>query len=255
MVSWIVAVLFAPLLGLALLSKPVGNPSTKPGAVLGHFRKFLASAMRARWITIGVTLACFVAAVLASPLVPREFFPPSDRPELLVDLSLPQNASIYATEDVAEGLDSALKGDPDVDRWSTYIGRGAPRFYLPLNVELANNFFTQAVVVAKDVAARERIHKKLEAALAERFPSAVSRVSPLGLGPPIFMMLSSCENAVTWRVRSGVFPISGNSAEARCSEVHCSCNSSGTIFSPSTRFARITEGTRIRRRAIQAGCR
>jgi multidrug efflux pump subunit AcrB len=117
--------------------------------------------------------------------VARQFFPPSDRPDLLVDLSLPQNASIYASEEAAERLDAELKGDPDVDRWSTYVGRGAIRFYLPLNVELANNFFTQAVIVAKDVPARERLQKKLEAELAEKFPSAVSRVSPLGLGPPV----------------------------------------------------------------------
>src|SRR5208283_4099437 len=103
--SWIVAVLFAPLLGVVLLSKPKAKPSDKPSAILGYFRGFLVGAMRARWVTIGVTLACFVAAVLASPFVAREFFPPSDRPDLLVDLSLPQNASIYASEEAAERLD------------------------------------------------------------------------------------------------------------------------------------------------------
>jgi multidrug efflux pump subunit AcrB len=183
--SWIVAVIFAPLLGVVLLSKPKVKRPDKPSRILGHFRGFLVGAMRARWITIGVTLACFVAAALGSPFVARQFFPPSDRPDLLVDLSLPQNASIYASEEAAEKLDGLLKGDPDVDRWSTYVGRGAIRFYLPLNVELPNDFFTQAVIVAKDVAARERLQKKLETALAENFPSAVSRVSPLGLGPPV----------------------------------------------------------------------
>src|SRR5580704_2786748 len=183
--SWIVAVLFAPLLGVIILSKPKTKPADKPSAILAYFRGFLVGAMRARWVTIGVTLACFVAAALASPFVARQFFPPSDRPDLLVDLSLPQNASIYASEQAAEKFDGLLKGDPDVDRWSTYIGRGAIRFYLPLNVELPNDFFTQAVVLAKDVAARERLQKKLEGALAENFPSAVSRVSPLGLGPPV----------------------------------------------------------------------
>ena len=99
---------------------------------------------------------------------------------------MPQNASIYASESAAERLDGLLKGDPDVDHWSTYVGRGAIRFYLPLNVELANNFFTQAVVVAKDVAARERLQEKTaRRSLPEKFPSAVTRVSPLGLGPPV----------------------------------------------------------------------
>jgi multidrug efflux pump subunit AcrB len=183
--SWFVAVIFAPLLGVVLLAKPKTKQSDKPSVILGYFRGFLLGAMRARWLTIGITLAGFVAAVLASPFVARQFFPPSDRPDLLVDLSLPQNASIFASEDAAKTLDGMLAGDPDVNRWSTYVGRGAIRFYLPLNVELPNPFFTQAVVLAKDVAARERLQKKLEAELADEIPSAVNRVSPLGLGPPV----------------------------------------------------------------------
>src|SRR6516162_4744669 len=185
LLSWFVAVIFAPLLGVVILAKPKAKPSDKPSTILGYFRGFLLVAMRARWVTIGVTLGCFAAAILASPLVPRQFFPPSDRPDLLVDLTLPQNASIYASENAAERLDGLLEGDPDVDRWSTYVGRGAIRFYLPLDVQLPNDFFTQAVILAKDVAARERLHKRLETALAENLPSAVSRVSPLGLGPPV----------------------------------------------------------------------
>ena len=185
LLSWIVAVLFAPLLGVVILAKPKSKPSGKPSVILRFFRAFLVGAMRARWLTIGLTLACFVAALLALPLVPRQFFPPSDRPELLVDLTLPQNASIFASKTLAERLDGLLKGDPDVDHWSTYVGRGAIRFYLPLDVQLPNDFFSQAVVVAKDVAARDRLHARLEQKLAEEFPSAVSRVSPLGLGPPV----------------------------------------------------------------------
>ena len=85
--------------------------------------------------------------------MPRQFFPASDRPELVVDLTLPQNASIFASDAAAAKLDAILKGDPDVESWSTYVGRGAIRFYLPLDVKLANDFFAQAVGVAKDVAA------------------------------------------------------------------------------------------------------
>ena len=117
--------------------------------------------------------------------MPRQFFPSSDRPELVVDLTLPQNASIFATDRAAAKLDAFLKGDADVASWSTYIGRGAIRFYLPLNVQLNNDFFAQAVVVAKDVAARKRLQATLEHQLAEELPSAVSRVSPLELGPPV----------------------------------------------------------------------
>ena len=78
-----------------------------------------------------------------------------------------------------------LKNDPDVASWSTYVGRGAIRFYLPLDVQLANDFFSQIVVIAKDVAARDRLHAKLEKEIAEQLPSVVARVSPLELGPPV----------------------------------------------------------------------
>ena len=98
---------------------------------------------------------------------------------------MPQNASIYASEAASAKLDAMLKDDPDVASWSTYVGRGAIRFYLPLDVKLANDFFSQAVVIAKDVPARERLHAKLEKALAEQLPNAVVRVSPLELGPPV----------------------------------------------------------------------
>ncbi len=184
-VSWFVAVIFAPLLGVVILKPPAAAAGAEPGRVFRWYRSFLTFAMRAKWLTIFVSLALFVASFLALPLIPRQFFPSSDRPELLVDLSLPQNASIYASEAAAQRLDTALKGDPDVARWSTYVGRGAIRFYLPLNVQLPNNFFSQAVIVAKDVAARERLRSKLEKILSEEFPSAISRVSPLELGPPV----------------------------------------------------------------------
>jgi multidrug efflux pump subunit AcrB len=123
--------------------------------------------------------------VLALPLIPNQFFPSSDRPELLVDLRLPQNASIHASETLAGRFDAVLKGDPDIARWSTYIGRGAIRFYLPLDVQLPNDFFAQAVIVAKDVKARERLRVKLEKILADDFPSVVGRIYPLELGPPV----------------------------------------------------------------------
>jgi multidrug efflux pump subunit AcrB len=185
-VSWFVAVLFAPLLGVVILKAPKpGAAAKKPGRLMGGFREMLVAAMRIKWITIGVTAALFVVSLLLSPLIPRQFFPPSDRPDLLVDLRLPQNASIFATDRLAAKLDAFLKADPDVASWSTYVGRGAIRFYLPLNVELPNDFFAQAVVVATDLPARLRLEKKLETALANDFPGAVTSVSPLGLGPPV----------------------------------------------------------------------
>ncbi|KAF0135985.1 MAG: acriflavin resistance protein [Methylocystaceae bacterium] len=184
-VSWVVAVLFTPLIGVALLKKPDASAVEREGPVLRVFRTLLVAAMRAKWVTLGVTLACFIIALLATPLVPRQFFPASDRPELVIDLSLRQNASIYASQAVVEKFDKILKGDPDVASWSAYVGRGAIRFYLPLNVQLAHDFFSQYVVIAKDVTARDRLHQRLEKILAEDFPGLVTRIAPLELGPPV----------------------------------------------------------------------
>jgi multidrug efflux pump len=183
-VSWFVAVIFAPLVGVVVL-KPPKSQNAGPGRIFRWYRQFLTLAMRAKWATIAITVALFVASFLALPLIPRQFFPSSDRPELLVDLTLPQNASIYASEAVAKRFDGALKDDPDVARWSTYVGRGAIRFYLPLDVQLPNDFFSQVVIVAKNVAARERLRAKLDTLLANEFPNVVGRISPLELGPPV----------------------------------------------------------------------
>ena len=185
LVSWVVAVIFAPLLCALILRPPEPSATDKPSKVLETYRGLLTRAVKAKGLTITTTLAVFAASVLALPLIPSQFFPSSDRPELLVDLRLPQNSSIFATQDAVERLDAALRGDKDVARWSTYVGRGAIRFYLPLDVQLPNDFFAQAVVVAKDVPARERLREKLEKRLSNDFPNVVGRVSPLELGPPV----------------------------------------------------------------------
>ena len=144
------------------------------------FRRFLVLAMRARWVTILLTLALFGASLYGTRFVPQQFFPSSDRPELLVDLQLPENASIYATREASARLDKLLSGDPDVDHWSTYVGQGAVRFYLPLNVQLPNDFFAQAVVVTKGLEQRERVKARLEQALANDFPSVIGARLPAG---------------------------------------------------------------------------
>jgi multidrug efflux pump len=183
--SWGVAALFAPLLGVWILKKPKAAHGEKPGPIMRVFRRFLALAMRARLVTVVLTLAVFGAALYGMRFVPQQFFPASDRPELLVDLQLPENASIYATQEAAARVDKLLKNDQDVHHWSTYVGQGAVRFYLPLNVQLPNDFFAQAVVVTKGLQQRERVKARLEHALATEFPSVVGRVYPLELGPPV----------------------------------------------------------------------
>ncbi len=184
-VSWLVAVIFAPLIGITVLTVPSNLGTEEPGRIMQFYRRILVGAMRLPWLTIVITIGLFGSALVATRFVPQQFFPASDRPELIVDLTLPHNASIFASETVAKRIDAVLGVDDDVERWSTYVGRGAIRFYLPLDVQLANSFFTQVVIVAKDVEARDRLQKRLEKVLSEDFPSVVSRTYPLELGPPV----------------------------------------------------------------------
>ncbi len=185
-VSWFVAVIFAPVIGMAILKPPkAGAGEAKPSRLLAGYSRFLQFAMKANWLTIAVTVGIFVASIYLLRHVPSQFFPASDRPELVVDLTLRQNASIFATEAQVTRLEEVLKADPDVDHFSSYVGRGAIRFILTLNVQLQNPFFGQLVIVAKDIEARDRLHAKLEKLLAEEFPELVSRVAPLELGPPV----------------------------------------------------------------------
>ena len=183
--SWLVAVVFGPLLGKAILKAPKVEAEPKPSKMVTVYSTFLLGAIRARWLTIALTLAAFVAALFLLRYVPQQFFPSSDRSELTVGMTLRQNASIYATEAQAKRLEAFLKDDPDIDHYSTYVGRGAIRFILTLDVQLPNPFFAQFVIVTKDLEARERVQAKLEKVLAEEFPEVVARVSPLELGPPV----------------------------------------------------------------------
>ncbi|MEP9387712.1 efflux RND transporter permease subunit [Mesorhizobium sp. KR9-304] len=183
--SWVVSGLFAPVVGVAVMKPPKHPHGETLGAPMRLFKRFLLAAMRARWITILTTLALFAVALVGTRYVPEQFFPASDRSELLVDLKLQDNASILATRDMVSRFDEILAADPDIERFSTYVGQGAIRFYLPLDVALPNPFFAQSVIVTKGLEEREHVRARLEEALATRFPEVVARVYPLELGPPV----------------------------------------------------------------------
>jgi multidrug efflux pump subunit AcrB len=186
--SWIVAVVFAPVIGVTILPKTMkkhGGGRSEPGRFMRWFRATLVFCIRARWLVIAVTVGLFAASLYGLGLIQQQFFPASDRPELLVDLNLPQDASIYATEREVERFEALLKGDPNIDRYSFYVGQGAIRFYLPLNVQLANDYFAQAVVVTKGLKEREIVRARLEKALDTEFADLNTRISALELGPPV----------------------------------------------------------------------
>jgi multidrug efflux pump subunit AcrB len=184
--SWIVAVVFAPVIGVTILPKTMkAHGHGEPGWFMRLFRATLVFCMRARWLVIAVTVGLFVASLYGYGFIQQQFFPPSDRPELVVDLNLPQDASIYATEHEVERFETLLKGDPNIDRYSFYVGQGAVRFYLPLNVQLSNDYFAQAVIVTKGIAEREIVRARLQKALDTEFASLNTRIYPLELGPPV----------------------------------------------------------------------
>ncbi len=185
LVSWFVAVIFAPVIGTMFLSPHKEKKEEKKGPIMARFRSLLLFTMRHSKTTLAITVAIFIGALALIPFIPSQFFPSSDRPELIVDMNLPQGASIYATDRASQKLDALLKNDPDIDHWSSYIGRGAVRFYLPLSVHLQNDFFAETVVVTKGLEARARVHKRLEAAMQTHFPEVVCRIFPLELGPPV----------------------------------------------------------------------
>ncbi|MFO0701254.1 MAG: efflux RND transporter permease subunit [Nitrospira sp.] len=183
--SWFVAVLFSPLIGTLVLSTSHHSTQTEKGPVFRSFHRLLVWCMRHAKTTIVMTIVLFCGSLALLPLVPNQFFPSSDRPELIVDLRLRQDASMYTTDKVSQRLDAILRNDEEIDHWSSYVGRGAVRFYLPLDLQLDNEFFTETVIVTKSLEARERVRARLEETLPRTFPEVVWRLYPLELGPPV----------------------------------------------------------------------
>ncbi|WP_160105396.1 efflux RND transporter permease subunit [Pseudomonas izuensis] len=184
-VSWIVAVLFAPVIGVHILSTQVKPHSAEPGRLGRAFNGGLLWSLRNRWWAIGITVLLFVLSVLGMGFVQNQFFPSSDRPEILVDLNLPQNASIDETRKAVDKLEATLKGDPDIVRWSTYIGQGAIRFYLPLDQQLQNPYYAQLVIVSKGFESRKVLSDRLRERLRKDFVGIGSYVQALEMGPPV----------------------------------------------------------------------
>jgi multidrug efflux pump subunit AcrB len=185
-VSWVVAVLFTPLLGVTLLPKTIkGHHGTK-GRFATAFGKALRFCMLHRWLTIGVTIGTFALSIVGIGYVQQQFFPSSDRDELVVDWNLPQNSSIAETNaQIARFEQEALKGEKDIDHWSTYVGQGAPRFLLSFDVQPTDVTFGQMIIVTKSVEARDRLKPKLQDYLTRTFPGTDAFVKLLDIGPPV----------------------------------------------------------------------
>ncbi len=185
LVSWVVAVLFAPLIGVTLLPKAVKHHAEKKGLLTRAFLAILRLAMRWRWTTVAFCVGLMALAIVGMGHVQQQFFPSSDRPEVLVDLTLPQNATIAETKAQMDRFEASLKGDPDITSWSSYVGQGAVRFYLPLDQQLANAFYGQIVIVTKSLEIRDRVMARLAERGRRDFVGTDVLVQPLSLGPPV----------------------------------------------------------------------
>ncbi|HLY57038.1 MAG TPA: efflux RND transporter permease subunit [Stellaceae bacterium] len=190
MLSWIVAVLFTPYLGFHLLPAPKQGAASHAhaahdGPAYRLLRRAIELCLRNRWWTIGAAAGAFVTALAAFGLVQQQFFPSSSRPELMVDITLPQGASFAASAAEVDKLEQILMGDPRIDHYVAYTGGGTPRFFLSLDQQLQNANFSQFVVTAKDPVQRDSLRHSLEARTDSDFPEARVRVSTLELGPPV----------------------------------------------------------------------
>lgn len=183
--SWVVAVIFSPLTGCWLLSARHIKADKPPGVLTRSYHRLLEVILRHRLVTIGTAMAVLLVSLYATTFMQGEFFPASDRPELLVSLTLPASAAQAETTRRTAQLEQMLRNDRDVANYTSYVGSGAIRFYLPMDVLLDNENIAQLVVVAKDLAARDRLRRRLEQKLAVDFSDITTRVSPLELGPPV----------------------------------------------------------------------
>ena len=185
-VSWIVAVVFTPLIGVTLLPKTMKKHSDHKGWFGRTFSRMLQFCLRWRWMTIIATVALFAASIAGLSMVQQQFFPSSDRPELIVDWNLPQNSSIAETSrQMAQFEREMLAGNAAVEHWSTYVGRGAPRFILSFDVQPADVAFGQTIIVTKGLDERDSLKRQVEAYLMKTFPGTDAYVKLLEIGPPV----------------------------------------------------------------------
>ncbi|CDM62326.1 MULTISPECIES: efflux RND transporter permease subunit [Rhizobium] len=185
-VSWVVAVVFTPLIGVTILPKTMKKHAEHKGRFAKVFSSLLQFCLRWRWMTIVATVLLFAGSIVGLSMVQQQFFPSSDRPELIVDWNLPQNSSIAETSrQMAQFEHEMLAGNPGVEHWSTYVGRGAPRFVLSFDVQPADVSIGQTIIVTKGLDVRDKLKQQMEAYLQKTFPGTDAYVKLLDIGPPV----------------------------------------------------------------------
>jgi multidrug efflux pump len=187
MISWVVAVTFTPYLGtLVLKERLASGHDSYDTPFYRRLRRTLDWCIEHRWKTIGLTLAAFAVALAAFQLVPKQFFPSSNRPEMIISLRHAEDAGQALTEASVKRVEALLAADADVVQATSYVGRSSPRFYLPLlQEEFASPNYAEIVAIAQDSRARERVMARLREAFQRDFPGVRARIERLPNGPPV----------------------------------------------------------------------
>jgi multidrug efflux pump len=189
--SWFVAVIFTPYIGVKLLPNTKVHQNHDPHAIYETriyraLRSVIQWCVNHRVKTVLATVGIFVASIVAFGHVQQQFFPLSERPELFLQLRLPEGTAFDVTEKAVKQAETLLKDDKDIGTYTAYVGQGSPRFWLGLNPQLPNEAFAEIVIVAKGVEARERIKAKIEKAVADGvLTQARVRVDRFNFGPPV----------------------------------------------------------------------
>ncbi len=189
--SWFVAVIFTPYIGVKLLPNIKVHANHDPHAVYETrvyrvLRSMIQWCVDHRVKVVVATVGVFVASIVAFGHVQQQFFPLSERPELFLQLRLPEGTAFNVTEKSVKTAEALLKDDKDIATYTAYVGQGSPRFWLGLNPQLPNEAFAEIVIVSKDVEARERIKARLEKAVADgELSEARVRIDRFNFGPPV----------------------------------------------------------------------
>lgn len=186
--SWFVAVIFTPYMGVKLLPdiKPVegGHDAIYRTPRYEKVRGVIAWAVRRKLLVTLATLAAFLIAGAGMALVKKQFFPASDRPEVLVEVQMPKGTAIAQTDAAAKQVEAWLRKQPDATIVTSYVGQGAPRFFLSLSPELPDPSFAKIIVLTPDEAARDALAIRLRQAAADGLaPQARVRATKLTFGP------------------------------------------------------------------------
>ncbi|WP_443682710.1 efflux RND transporter permease subunit, partial [Phascolarctobacterium succinatutens] len=184
MLSWLVSATLAPVLGYEWIRPTVIKQESYDNSFYRTFRKLLHWALGHRITVIGITLAMLGLSMFMLRFVSQEFFPASVRPELLVELNIPEGTSIKTTDAAARKLTNLIKDDKELDHVSTYVGESAPRFVLVIDPVQPRDNYAQLVVVAKSVEDRKKLEKRISELAAEHLPEAIVYSRSIPLGPP-----------------------------------------------------------------------